>query len=88
LSGAIPAPKIPHTPNPIPATMFNNILTRLIRLRPQADSCEAAHPWINEDSTWHNSSFELARGLDIIEYRGTRPAVFADTMPSFQRTEA
>jgi hypothetical protein len=88
LSGANPGPKIPSTPIPTPAIMFNNILTRLIRMRPQADAGEAVHAWINEDGTWHNSSFELARGLDIIEYRGTAPGVFADTMPSFQRAEA
>jgi hypothetical protein len=88
LSGAIRGQKIPNTPIPTPAIMFNNILTRLIRLRPQADADEAVHAWINEDGTWHNSSFELARGLDIIEYRGTPPGVFADTMPSFQRAEA
>jgi len=68
--------------------MLNNTLNRLTCLRSQPNSLEAAQPWTNEDSSWHNSSFELARGLDIIEHRGAPPAVFADTMPAFQRAEA
>jgi hypothetical protein len=75
-------------PIPTPAIMFNKILNRLTCLRSQPNPLEAAQPWTNEDSNWHNSSFELARGLDIIEHRGAPPAVFADTMPAFQRAEA
>ena len=69
--------------------MLNLILDRLIRfLPPQADATEAAHAWINEDSSWHSSSFELARGLEVIEHRGLSAAVFADTMPSFHPPRA
>ena len=69
--------------------MLNLILDRLIRfLPPQADATEAAHAWINEDSSWHNSSFELARGLEVIEHRGPSAMVFADTLPSFHPPRA
>ena len=68
--------------------MLNMIFNCLTRLLPQASSAEPVRPWTNEDISWHNSSFELARGLDVIEHRDLAPAVFADTMPAFQRAEA
>jgi hypothetical protein len=71
-----------------PAAMLNMIFNSLTRLRPQASPAEAVQPWTNEDIGWHNSSFELARGLDVIEHRDLALAVFADTMPAFQRAEA
>jgi hypothetical protein len=70
------------------ATMLNLILDRLARLLPQDNSGVAAHPWTNEDSSWHSSSFELARGLEVIEHRGPPQAVFADTAPAFQSAKA
>jgi len=70
------------------AAMLNLILNSLTRLRPQDSSGIAAHPWTNEDSSWHSSSFELARGLEVIEHRGPPQAVFADTAPAFQRAKA
>jgi len=63
--------------------MLNLIFDRLSRFLPQADATEPAHAWINEDSNWHSSSFELARGLEVIEHRGLPAALFADTMPAF-----
>jgi hypothetical protein len=68
--------------------MFNLILNSLSRLLPQSDADQAAHPWINEDSNWHSSSFELARGLEVIEHRVPPTAVFADTMPAFHPPKA
>ena len=68
--------------------MVHLILNSLSRLLPQSDSGQAAHPWINEDSNWHSSSFELARGLEVIEHRGLPTAVFADTMPAFHPPRA
>ena len=70
------------------ATMLDLILDRLSRFLPQAGSAEAPHPWSNEDSSWHSSSFELARGLEVIEHRGMPHSVFADTMPAFHPPRA
>ena len=68
--------------------MLHLILNRLSRLLPQSDASQSAHPWINEDSNWHSSSFELARGLEVIEHRGQATSVFADTMPAFHPPRA
>lgn len=68
--------------------MLNRILLALNRRWPRDDTQAPAHPWSNEDVSWYSSSFELARGLEVIEYRDATPAVFADTLPAFQRAEA
>jgi len=68
--------------------MLNLIRDSLTRLLPQSGAPEAVHAWINEDSNWHNSSFELARGLEVIEHRGSLPAVFADTTPALPLPKA
>jgi hypothetical protein len=77
------APTIACIPIRPATTMLNLILDRLSRLLPQADTTEAVHAWTNEDSNWHSSSFELARGLEVIEHRGLPPGLFADTLPAF-----
>ena len=71
-----------------PRTMLNLILDRLAWLLPRSAADVAAHAWTNEDSSWHSSSFELARGLEIIEHRGAPLSVFADTMPAFHPPRA
>ena len=76
-------------PNPPGASMLDLIRYGLSRFLPQSPASEAAHGWINEDSSWHHSSFELARGLEVIEHRGKLPhSVFADTMPAFHPPRA
>jgi len=62
--------------------MLNLILNSLTRLLPHASVAEDSPPWSGEDSSWHSSSFELARGLEVIELRDPPPTVFADTMPA------
>jgi hypothetical protein len=88
LSRRIAAPTIGGMPIRQTAIMLNLILDRLSRLLPQAEASEAAHAWINEDSSWHSSSFELARGLEVIEHRGLPAGLFADTMPAFHPPRA
>ncbi len=68
--------------------MLNRILLALHRRWPRAAAQAAVHPWSNEDFSWHSSSFELARGLEVIEHRDAALSVFVDTMPAFQRAEA
>ncbi len=70
------------------ATMLNLILNGLTRLLPQPAPQGASHAWVNEDSNWHSSSFELARGLEVIEHRGPPLTVFADTLPAFHPPRA
>lgn len=70
------------------ATMLDLIRNSLARFLPQSDAIEASHSWSNEDSSWHSSSFELARGLEVIEYRAAPASVFADTMPAFHPPKA
>jgi hypothetical protein len=69
--------------------MINHILTGLSRCLPKEPPREAAHPWGHDDDcSWHSSSFELARGLDVIEHRDAPLSVFADTLPSFHPPKA
>jgi hypothetical protein len=47
------------------------------------------HPSVHDDdSSWHGSSFELARGLEVIEHRGMAGTVFADARPALHPPEA
>ena len=71
--------------------MIYTLLSRFHRWRPQPGNELALHAWTNEDSNWHGSSLDLARGLDVIEvsevahgagHRPLPPAVFLDTMPA------
>lgn len=63
--------------------MLHLIATHINRWLPQTGPLEDAPAWIREDSSWHNSSFELARGLDVFELAGPVTAGFADTLPAF-----
>jgi len=66
-------------------SMLDLIRTAIGRPLPQAATPEVLHTWSNEDSSWHSSSLELARGLKVIEHGGAPPMVFADSpLPSAQ----
>jgi len=72
-------------------TMFNlirNGLSRLNRPDPQAPMRETTQACDYQDNSWHSSSFELARGLEVIECRGPYPAVFAGAGLAFQPARA
>jgi len=58
---------------------------------PQPGDELVLHAWTNEDSNWHGSSLDLARGLEVTEVsasirgvgdRPRTPAVFLDTLPA------
>ena len=68
--------------------MLNRILLALNRRWLRTSSPPPAPPWSREDFSWHGSSFELARGLEVSECRDAAGAVFFDTLPAFQRAEA
>lgn len=71
--------------------MLNQILLALNRRWPRTSSPPTVPPWNHEDFSWHGSSFELARGLEVIEViecRDATGAVLFDTLPAFQRAEA
>lgn len=67
--------------------MFNRTFFTLRRLLRRDTPREEPHPWSHEDSHWYGSSFDLARGLEVIEHRGRAP-VFVDTMPTLRQPEA
>ena len=67
--------------------MFNRTFFTLRRLLRRETPREAPHSWSYEESHWHGSSFDLARGLEVIEHRG-RPPAFVDTMPILRAPEA
>ena len=69
------------TPTPQAATMLHMIVNRLARLLPQPPCREPAQPWFNGHSSWHSSSFELARGLVVIEHAGASAVAIVDTLP-------
>jgi hypothetical protein len=77
----------PKTNHP-PATMFRHIRIGFARALPQPDSAEPRIAWSNEDSSWHHSSFELARGLEVIEHCEVTPAVFVDSAATFDPRKA
>jgi hypothetical protein len=65
--------------------MLTSITLRLSRLLPQTaparpDDGDLDH----EDRSCYNSSFDLARGLEVIEHRGPPGAAFCDTLPAYR----
>jgi hypothetical protein len=70
------------------SAMLNPTMNRMNRFEPSAPTRETAHTWGYEDGSWYSSSFELARGLEVIEYRGPYPAAFADVWPAFRAARA
>lgn len=69
--------------------MINHLLTRLPRWLPDDPPRDDVHASVHDDdSNWHGSSFELARGLEVIEHRGMPLAAFADARPARHPPEA
>lgn len=69
--------------------MIETLFSRFQRWRPQPDEDALLHAWTHEDSNWHASSLDLARGLDVTEVafagfgdRPRTPTVFHDTLPA------
>lgn len=58
--------------------MLNRIVVRMTRHR-DPDALE----WADGDSSWHNSSHELADGLRVIEHFEPAAQAFPDTLPAF-----
>jgi hypothetical protein len=69
---------MPSMPRP---AFLEQLLSRLL---PPTEHAERRTAWLDSDSSWRASSFELARGLRVIEhYTDRAPATFADTLPAF-----
>lgn len=71
--------------------MIQTLFSRFQRWMPEPDNELVLHGWTNEDSSWYESSLDLARGLDVTEVPGAfgavgdrprTPAVFLDTLPA------
>jgi hypothetical protein len=88
LSLLVEAMKMLAKPTRTLLAMFDRILLALSRRWSRDVAHVPAHPWSNEDISWYSSSFELARGLEVIEHRDATATVFVDTLPAFQRAEA
>jgi hypothetical protein len=88
LSCANLAPKIIAKPTCRNATMFNLILNGLSRLLSRQEQPEAPQASASEDNSWHGSSFQLARGLEVIEHLGAPSWPFSDTLPVFDPPRA
>jgi hypothetical protein len=64
-------------------TFLEQLLRRLL---PPAEPAERRTAWLDSDSSWRSSSFELAQGLQVIEHYADRvpPSLgFPDTLPAF-----
>ena len=68
--------------------MLNQFLASLAHFLPRTPAAPCVLPWINEDSNWHNSSYELSRGLVVIEDPSAQLVGFDETLPAFQRAQA
>jgi hypothetical protein len=68
---------------PMTRPAFIELLLR--RLLPSAGPTERRTAWLDSDSSWRASSFDLAQGLQVIEHFNHDRAAptFADTLPAF-----
>lgn len=65
--------------------MPTSITHRLSRLLPQtAPARPDDDDRVHEDSSCYNSSFDLARGLEVIEHPGPPGAVLCDTLAAYR----
>ena len=64
-------------------TMLNLIYNGLTRLLPDTAPARPDDAWVREASSCYDSRFDLARGLEVIEHRGTLNSVFSDTQPAY-----
>ena len=72
------------------AAMFSQVLASLSRLVPRSPAIviEPADDRHDRDSGWHTSSYELAKGLEVVEIALDdaacgKPPLFADTQPAW-----
>ena len=63
-------------------TLLNHVVRGFARWLPRAQAQLDEPRWEDTDRSWHNSSFELSKGVDVIEH-SERPPVFPDTLPAF-----
>jgi hypothetical protein len=69
--------------------MISHLRTRLSHWWPAEPPRDGTHPSVHDDdSSWHSSSFELARGLEVIELPGSPPPAVAEIRPAFDPPEA
>jgi hypothetical protein len=76
---------MPTMPRNTTPHLFGRVVRRLTRWVPHSEPAEERDDWVDSDPSWHNSSFDLARGLVVTELFEERRvlAAFADTMPAF-----
>jgi hypothetical protein len=62
--------------------MLNHIVQGVTRLLPGLEPARETVEWLDSDHSWHNSSYELSSGLNVIEHFEP-PTLFPDTLPAF-----
>jgi hypothetical protein len=69
----------------MPSMTRPNFIEQLLRrLLPSAEPAERRSAWLDSDSSWRASSFDLAQGLQVIEhFSACAVPTFADTLPAF-----
>jgi hypothetical protein len=68
--------------------MFKFIRIGFSSVQQEPDPTQPRLAWGNEDRSWHHSSFELARGLEVIEHCGRPPAILAEPSTAFDPRRA
>jgi hypothetical protein len=77
---------MPHTTT---TNRFSRVVQRLTRWVPRSEPAAEHDDWVDSDPSWHNSSFDLARGLVVTELFGDRRSTpsFSDTLPAYHEPQ-
>ena len=76
---------MPHTTT----NRFSRVVQRLTRWVPRSEPATEHDDWVDSDPSWHNSSFDLARGLVVTELFDDRrlTSSFSDTLPAYHEPQ-
>jgi hypothetical protein len=69
-------------PQPTTPSMLSQVVQSLARLLPRSAPPHEAIDWADSERGWHNSSYALAHGLEVIEHFESS-SLFPDTLPAF-----
>lgn len=77
---------MPHTTT---TNRFSRVVQRLTRWVPRSEPAAEHDDWVDSDPSWHNSSFDLARGLVVTELFDDRRSTpsFSDTLPAYHEPQ-
>jgi hypothetical protein len=77
-------------PRTITPNSFSRAVQRLLRRVPRSEPAAEHDDWVDPDPSWHNSSFDLARGLVVTELFDDRRSTpnFSDTLPAYHEHQS